>query len=175
MADISMQFHATEDELVPLVREFVGETGVSVCAIKCRPFEVTAVKQEVLEAVLKSPDVPRVAFTITHPELGAKGMMQFLDQNPGALLLDIGKETDAGLQESGLTARTDDQATLVIWRKLSKRVMAATRTGVTAVNPQTGATAALKGHRFSEGAKLRERAGVQMLPVAGTTRLRFAG
>jgi hypothetical protein len=88
-------------------------------------------------------------------------------------LLDIGRKVDAGLQESGLSARTSDNATLGVWRKLSRQIVASTRTGVIAVNPQSGATAPLRSHRFSNGAKTLERAGVPILPVAGTARLRF--
>ncbi len=173
MSDISIQFHATPDELLLLVQDFVQDARIFVSAIKYEPFKVIPVENQALVLVLHQTDVERLAFTIKRPVLRGNGMMGFLDRNPSALLLDIGRRVDAGLQESGITARTSDKAVLGIWRKLSRRIIAATRTGVTAVNPQTGATAPVRSHRFSDGAKALERAGVPMLPVAGTARLRF--
>jgi hypothetical protein len=173
MADISIQFHATLDEIVPLLRSFVDETDVSLCAIKYSPFQAIPMEKPDLEAILQRSDVPQVAFTLARPFLPANGMMHFLDQNPAALLLDVGRKVEAGLQESCLSARTSDKTTLAVWRRLSRRVIAATRTGVIAVNPKTGETAPLRSHRFSNGAKALERAGVPILPVAGTARLRF--
>jgi hypothetical protein len=173
MADLSIQFHALPDEIVPLVCSFVDEVHVSVSAIKYQPFVVTPINTADLSIVLRDVEVRRVAFTLVSPALPARGMNEFLDRNPDAMLLDVGKVLDAGLQESWLTARTRDASTLGIWRKLSKRVLAATATGAIAVNPKTGATAPAKGHRFSTGAKAMDRAGVPMLPAAGTARFRF--
>jgi hypothetical protein len=173
MADLSIQFHALPDEIIPLVCSFLDEVQACVSAIKYRPFLVTAVDRAKLSTVLGNVKVDRVAFTLASPALPARGMLEFLDRNPDALVLDVGKVLDIGLQESWLTARTHDAATLSAWRKLSKRVLAATATGAIAVNPQTGATAPARGHRFSTGAKAMDRAGVPMLPAAGTARFRF--
>jgi len=105
--------------------------------------------------------------------LEAKVMSAILDQNPGALSLDLGRRTDVGLEESWLTSRTDNPTLLASWRKFLKQVRSLTRAGAIALNPQTGAISRLKDHRYSVGAKLLESQGVPMLPAAGTARLHF--
>ncbi len=173
MADLSLQFHCLPDEVIPLVFSFVEEVQANVVAIRFHPFEVRLVSKDDLAGVLRDPDVRRVAFTVNTPNLSASTMNTFLDHNPGTLLLDVGRRQDVGLKESWLTSRTDDAVTLANWRKLAKKIRSLTTVGAVAVNPQTGATAKLKDHRFSAGAKALEREGVPILPAAGSARLRF--
>lgn len=173
MADISLQFHCLPDELILSVSSFVNEVRAHTVAIRFQPFEAVLIAASDLSRALQAPDVRRIVFTADSPVLGATAMNAFLDQNPGALLLDLGRQTDAGLKESWLASRTDNPVLLASWRKLVKQVRSLTRAGAIAVNPQTGATSRLKDHRYSAGAKLLESQGIAMLPAAGTARLRF--
>ena len=173
MADISVQFHCLPDELILPVFSFVNEVRAHVVAIRLQPFDAVLVAASDLSKALHDPAVRRIVFTAESPVLGAKAMSAFLDQNPGALMLDLGRRIDAGLKESWLTSRTDNPVLLASWRKLLKQVRFLTRAGAIALNPQTGATSRLKDHRYSVGAKLLESQGVPMLPAAGTARLHF--
>jgi hypothetical protein len=141
--------------------------------VKFPPFEACQVDREAIETAFTDDSVERIFLTLRPPVLPAIGMNDFLSRNPDALILDIGRQSESGLKESWLSARTDNKEAISTWRRLAKKLRAMTRTGVTAVNPKTGATARLKDHRFSEGAKLLESEGFPMLPVAGSARLRF--
>jgi hypothetical protein len=173
MTDLSTQFHAVLDELMALVSTFVHENSIYITAIRFPPFRAFQVDKANVESLFLDNSIERIALTLRPPTLPASGMNDFLDHNGDALILDIGRQSDAGLKESWLTARTNDANALRTWRTLAKRLRAMTKTGVVAVNPQTGATTRLREHRFSEGAKSLEAAGVPMLPVAGSARLRF--
>jgi hypothetical protein len=172
MADLSLQFHILPEEIIPLVCSFVEEVQAHVIAIRFHPFDVRLFDKENLAAVFGHPDVRRIAFTMKAPTLSGHTMNTFLDDNPGTMLLDIGRRQDVGFEESWLSSRTDDAATLATFRKLAKKIRSVTITGVVAINSQTGATAKLRDHRFSPGAKALEREGVPILTVTGV-RLRF--
>jgi hypothetical protein len=173
MGDISLQFHATPEEILPQLVAFLDQRAIDITAIKFPPFEARQVDKQDLTSIFQDASVRRVALTLSAPKLPVNSMNAFLDQNAGALILDLGRRDEAGLNESWLTTRTQDRNALTIWRVFAKRLRLITRTGVVAINPQTGASVKLSEHRFSEGAKTLEREGVPMLPVAGTSRLRF--
>jgi len=175
MADISIQFHALPKEIMPVFRSFVENAGAHVVSINFHPFQAVEVAPSTLGAVFEDPSVRRLAVTLQSPILPVRGMNEFLDNNPGALLLEVGRRSAEGLNESWLTARAEDAGTLTEWRNFAKLLRAMTRAGAVAVNPETGETGELKNHRFSPGAQALEREGVPMLPAAGTSRLRFKG
>jgi hypothetical protein len=173
VTDISLQFHATPEELLPLVRAYLVEEGDQASAARYPPFGAALVDRAELDSVFADPSVGRIIMTAYTPELAVGGMMEFLDRNPSALQLHLGRNSPAGLEESWLTGRTDDKERLQTWKKLLSKIRAITRTGVVAFDPATGATAAVKAHRFSDGAKALEREGVPILTAAGKPRLKF--
>ena len=105
MVGFSLQFHCLPEEIIPLVCSFVEEVQAHVMAIRFHPFEVRMVGKDDLAGVFGDPDVRRIAFTVKAPTVSAETMNTFLDRNPGALLLDIGRRQDVGLKESWLRAR----------------------------------------------------------------------
>jgi len=72
-----------------------------------------------------------------------------------------------GLRESWLSARTANTTAIATWKKIAKRLKSMTVQGATAINPDTKTTGPAKGHRFSEGARTLEAAGVPMLTITG--------
>jgi hypothetical protein len=174
MADLSIQFHALPEEILPLLASLAEESQAFIMALTFSPFCVERAEPSMLASLLESPRIDRIAFTCGAPVLAVRGMNDFLDKNSDVLLVDIGRLGDSGLRESWVTARTADSASMRRWRHFARRIRAITRTGVAAVNAQTGAMANLREHRFSAGAKELERSGVPMLPAAGTSRLKFA-
>jgi hypothetical protein len=171
MTDISLQFHALPEEVLPPFRRFVEDAHGHVVAIRFNPFEASLAEPAELEQLFADSSIRRLAVTLRPPDLSANGMNQFLDHNPGALLLEIGRSTPDGLRESWLTARTDDADTLSKWRGLLKKLRSLTKAGAMAVNPETGARAKMRSHRFTAGAKALERNGTPILPAAGGARI----
>jgi hypothetical protein len=173
MSDLSIQFHALPGEIAAVLLPFVAQSGARLTLLRTAPFESFRVEPSMLESALQDVSVNRVVLTLTDPVLTQAGPNDFFERNASALVWEIGRRNDQGLQESWLWARTDDKHVLQIWRSFAKQLRAVTRKGVIAVNPKTGATGRLKEHRFTDGAKSLEREGVPMLPAAGTSRLRF--
>ena len=144
-------------------------------ALRFHPFEATPTDASMLSEVFHDVTVRRIAITLEPPVLAGGGLNEFLDRNSSALLLDIGRQTVEGLRESWLTAKTQAPGLYSKWKEFADRLRSITKLGTVAINPQTGASVSLKGHRFSPGAKKLESEGVPMLPVAGTSQLRFEG
>ncbi|MEO1173980.1 MAG: hypothetical protein AAFX94_18330 [Myxococcota bacterium] len=167
MADILVQFHALVDELNGFVRDALEEVPASVTAFRFWPFEAVRVEVDDVEAMLRDHHVREIAFTLDPPKLPVKNSNEFLDLNPSALRLDIGRLSEHGLHESCLSARTTDRRSLEAWRKFARRLRKTTKAGAVAVNPVTGATAMARNHRYTAGAKALSDKGVEIKPIGG--------
>lgn len=172
MADILIQFHALPEELEPLIRE-AFEGGLHAVAFYAHPAPATQLTAERVAAALRDATLRSIAFTVEHP-MGLGGTTaSFVAKHSDALTLDVGHRSERGLHESCLSARTGSETALKHWKRIARRLRAVTEAGATAVNPRTGATVAIPGHRFTAAAKALDQEGVPILPVAGTARLHF--
>ncbi len=174
MADISVQFHALPEEVLPEVARFVGQSGAHLASLKIHPFEAALLTTTSFDEVVSDPAVLRVALTTDPPRLDVKGLGDFAERNEGALIWEIGRRTAGGLAESWLAARAKDGRGLAPWQPLVKALRAITKAGATAIDPKTGARARLRNHRHTQGARALDAAGVPILPAAGSARLTFA-
>ncbi len=173
MTDILLQFHIVPEELLSLVSRFIKQDGAGLLKVSYPPFQAAEVVPATMAEELRDAAVCSVALTDGRPTLPASGMLGLLASNPGALVIDIGRVTSKGLTESALSARTDNVRLLARWRRIANELRKITRTGVTAVNPDTGATAPARNHRFSVGAKALEQQGVPMIALGNGVLLRF--
>jgi hypothetical protein len=168
MADISIQFHALPEEQRDFVKQCVSDFGLHIIAITYSSYEAVEVDSAALTDVfLAASPVRELAFTLRQPNLPAKGNMEFWDKNPDVLRLQIGRRSEKGVEESHLSARTENAAALAVWKKIAKRLKAMTEKGALAVQPRTGATGPARGHRYTLGAKALEATGVPMLTITG--------
>lgn len=168
MADILIQFHALIDELVAFVRTALAEVPAYVTAFRFEPFEAVTVEADAIEGAIRDSTVRELAFTIQAPKLPVSTTYEFLQRNPSALRLDIGRLSEGGLGESCLSARTTDEEALAAWKKLARRLRKTTLAGAVATNPATGATTRLGSHRYTAGAKALSDRGVTIRPVGGS-------
>lgn len=168
MADISIQFHATPDELLAFAKQAVADFGLHVVAMRFFPFEAVEVDRGRLDSLfVDASPFRRLAFSLGVPVLPVEHELDFADKNPDHLRLDVGRRETSGLRESWLTARTDNPEALAAWKKVAKRLRDTTTKGATATNPRTGATGPARGHRFTAGARTLEAGGVPMLTNTG--------
>ena len=52
-------------------------------------------------------------------------------------------------------------------KKMASKLKRITKAGVIGINPDSGAEAPFRTHRFTEGARLLEKSGIKILPIAG--------
>jgi hypothetical protein len=173
MTDILIQFHALPEELRPLIHWSMEELGVHITAFRFWPFQAVEVRLDTLDAPLLDPSIRELALTLEAPTLSIANMNAFLDLHPAALRLDIGRRSEKGLAESCLSCRTWDARSLEVWKKIARKLRGITKAGAIATNPDTGATARSRNHRYTVGAKALDDAGVPIMPVAGGNVLHF--
>jgi hypothetical protein len=168
MADISVQFHALPEELLSFTKRCVKDFNLHVVAMKFFPFDFVEVPFDKLDEIF-SPLSPyqELGFTLQKANLPVKSNTNYYDKNPGALRLDIRRPGDKGLEQTWLTARTDNQEALGIWKKISKRLKEITESGVVAINPDSGATSFMRSFRYTQGAKNLELSGTPMTSLGG--------
>lgn len=173
MADVLVQFHSTVEELSVFLSRVIADVPVHVTAFRFSPFRAESVDAASLDATIRDASVSRLVLTLETPAIAARTEGEFLDKNPGSLVIEIGRLSADGLRESCLSARTEDEEAIRTWREVAGKLRKSTRAGAVAVNPMTGATSFLRNHRFTAGAKALDEHGVVIRPVAGSAVLRL--
>lgn len=173
MADIIIQFHATTDEIEDLVTHAVRTESLFVTARWHWPFRAILISESTVSEALRDPTMDDFVFTTREPALRGKTSLKFLDDNPGALLLDIGRLTEGGLKESCLSSKAATEQDIVIWRRIARQLRKQTMAGVTGFDPISGASSFYRAHRYTEGAKKLSNQGIRIRSLGGRIELRL--
>lgn len=175
MAKISVQLHGTTEELVGFASQTAKEDGVQIVAVRLIPDFMLEriVDLDDEEFAARSENIDMILFCNSQPDLSAENTRELMDRNPDGMMLRIGRMKDNELRGSVLSARTDNEASLGVWREIAKKLRAITSAGAWVVNPNTGARTYSKKHRYTEGAKCLEAGGTRMKPVAGWNTYNF--
>jgi hypothetical protein len=173
MADIIIQFHATTDEIEGLVMHVVRTESLFVTARWHWPFRAILISESAVSEVLRDPTMDDLVFTTQQPALSGKTSLKFLDDNPGALLLDIGRLTKDGLKESCLSCKSAKEQDVVIWRRVASQLRKKTMAGVTGFDPVSGASSFYRAHRYTEGAKELSTQGIRIRSLGNRIELRL--
>jgi hypothetical protein len=160
MSSFSIQFHAKLEELAALVETWRNHCGAYATAITFAPFSAEALAEGDANDRLLAPVIRRIMFTERPPKLGATSSGLLLDQNAGALLLDIGRLSPRGLAESRLHTMQANPT----WKRMARLLRERTHAGAVGVHDQTGARAFYRDHRYSDGARSLFESGVVMRP-----------
>ncbi len=168
MSKISFQFHSMPEELPWLIEQICKDGDISAFAIPKGRAQVEAISSSRKEYAIESSNL--IAFIIDSPRgQHSKISTDFMAANSNALFLEVGSLTKSGLQESWIYAMTGDADAMRRWRSIAKRLRSQMVSGISAKDPDTGAVAPLKNHRFTDGARDAALRGVRMLPVAGNS------
>jgi hypothetical protein len=162
-----VQFYALPEEVLRFLLRQIDDFSLHVATIRHFPYEVVKIDKAALGGAFADPSVWGLMLTVDLPKIPATGRNDLLDNNPDALLLDIGRRSEKGLTESWMTVRASAPEAVAVWSKVVRRLKAMTRVGATAINPKTGATARARNQRYTDGAKALNDEGVTMLPMAG--------
>lgn len=160
MASLIVQFHATIDELAQFTSALLADSAIEALAVRYRPFEVTTVSREDAKVILFDPRVLRLIFTRGPGNPTSTGNLDLLDANPGALVLDVGREGATGMSESCLKASVGR----AVWKRALAELNRLTTAGVVGVHEETGASAVYRAHRLSPGAVKLSTSGVALRP-----------
>lgn len=174
MEKLSLQFHATRPELLPLLVEFAKTRELVRTLLGGSP-PSTIPWDGTLRALSNYQELPlTVAYTLVPQNPCTKPTnFDFVRHNPASVLIELGRFTPAGLTESWLATKTEDERILNKERLLKKNIYLITRTGASTENASTGARTPRPNLRFTPGAIAAYKDGVRILPVAGTSIIRL--
>ena len=160
---IMMQFHAMPEEIVDYVKATSAKLNLAMTLMSFRPFALREITGElsVDDFLLDDADI---CMMLTHgkPNLSVNSAQQFYQLNPGAMSLNIGRLSEKGLQESGLSFVSQDQDKIAIAKAVAATLKQITKAGVVAVNPRSGAEAQFCAHRYTDGAKIEYEQGIKI-------------
>lgn len=167
----SIQFHGTTDEIIAFAEKWMAEFAIGAIAVRFPPFSASLVQRANIGSAIACPEVRRIIFTEDPPAVLASNENQLLDENAGAMVLDIGRLDSRGLFESCLSTAGASRTWGMAAQQLKKNTMA----GAVAVNPKTGASARFRAHRYTIGAKDLAATGTPIRPIAGTALFKLEG
>jgi hypothetical protein len=171
MNKLSVQLHSMPDEVGGLLADLLGDPLVSVTIAKGAPLQFAQCDKQLQVAI--PTGCKAVLFTLAEPTLGMSSLNEFRKLNPDALVFEIGQLKGKELEESWMSAMTDNQIAMRRWKQAAKQLRSATLTGAVAVNPGNGACAPMKGHRHTRAAQESFAKGIAMLPAAGNSVIRL--
>jgi hypothetical protein len=150
---LSLQFHALPDETVSMLADVISDPNVHILEFEDNKSEFRILRNDVQDIRSKADRISTLVFLLGRPTALANSVYEFVGLNPGAMSVSIGHVSGRELAESWLAARTDNEATMKRWRRTASYLRKCMRSGATAENPKTGATADARGHYFSVGAE----------------------
>lgn len=164
-----VQLHVAPAELAQFIGDVAKDFDLHVVLLRFSPsfsYELVPNPLELAEVMdLKAGH--EVVLFVNKPELVGNNQLQFYDHNPAFISFDFGRWLPQGLRQSSMGYKTDDEATIVIGKEITKRLKKISKLGVLISNPTTGVSAISKTYRYTTGALALEKSGVQMLPIGG--------
>ena len=154
----SIQFHATPDEQCEYVTQWLSQYALSCAAITFPPFSATVIDSAKVRNAVEG-GARRIVLSERELLLDVNGSNELIDENPGLLILELGLLVQNGLEESHLS--TTDATP--VWQAIARSVRKSTKAGAIAVNESTGATAQIRSHRYTDGARALWESGTKML------------
>ncbi len=176
MKSIGLQFFANSEEILSMLIEAIKELDLHFVVMILKPFKLSEVSIDDLQKITDETDSQnRIRISMKHSkfEINCGKKTEFLDNNPSACHLDIGRFYDNSLEESFFSIKTEDENGMKIAKEIAKRIKKMTNVGGTAISPTTGEKSYYKNIMYTRGAAEMLRNGIKMKPVAGNTFIVF--
>ncbi|GIF25588.1 hypothetical protein BJ973_003866 [Actinoplanes tereljensis] len=165
MAVLSLQFHADRGEIAQLAGRWVNQLGLWLAAEELGPvYRSSLLAAGHIDGELRLPgSVHRLLLSFEEIDLDGSGPFGLVGRNPDALTILLGGQSTSELGLSILQANTDDQRSLLAWRRIRRSMTTSFRHGARVVNSWTGARGTVRDHYFSPAAKTLYDSGVRMI------------
>lgn len=167
MKKIMIQFHATIEEIVEFINMVSKELGLKVSVMILKPFAIKEINDSISLGDIDLDKMIRVIFSKNNLNLRAISPNVFYDLNPDVINLDIGQLKLGGLEESALSFMSNNSDQIAIANKVASKLKKMTKSGVIAVNPETGDESMVKSNRYTAGAKEMYLNGIKILATGG--------
>lgn len=171
MAKINLQFHATQEEIIELIKRSLNSFNLYMISIKIFPtfqWELISINefQDKLSIINESE---MIFLRTSKPDVLPNEYMKFLNENKNSLVFSIGKQNDNILKESSIGTIAEDIETLKIWKRIINEFKKNMLRGAWVINPKNGTKGFYKNHYYTTMAQKAFKEGVRIEPIAGWT------
>jgi len=149
---VSVQFHMMPAEVAGLFGHVASKAGVCTSWWR-RPVKRLAIVDDWGRSSLEFRGGDAVLFKLGAWEESEADLVTVCQRNEDALVVEIGALSREGLHESWMHSMSMDEEVLRVWRSVAARLRRQTRAGGIAVNERTKARGAVRGRRFTDGAR----------------------
>lgn len=169
MAKINLQFHATQDEIIEVIKNSVTEYGLFLVSSQLFPeFTCELINIEEFDEKVSILKNSRMIFLYNYkPDTSIKNYMNFLETNKEFLLFDISNQDKNTLRESSIGTITYDTETLKIWKNIIGKFKRNLIKGAWIVWHMTGTKRYEKNHYYTISAKRAFEDGIKIVPFSG--------
>jgi len=170
---LSISLFATRDELEGWVAAQAKRLPLHFALVRHRPtFELVPLPAwgRFLDADRERP-AAEVWMDLQPIDIDGRGHLACCDRNPHRLSLHLPERRPEGLREGSLGTISTDETRLRAWRSVVRFVRERTTGGMWAVNARTRARGFYKHLRYSPAVAALHRQGLDLLPLAGDSRV----
>lgn len=169
MTGVSLQFHATNSEIVAMAAGWTREFSLHAALGMLFGDHAVAVEDGDFNEALQAVPVPDFVILGTGPLRLPKGadLYQLTGMNSNILVLQPGAQRENGLSESVMAGVGDDPQATGLWRRLVNRARRSMHAGAVITDPSRGRLTRYPSHRFTDGALRLQESGVSMRGPAG--------
>ncbi len=176
MTSMVVQFHATPEEILEFIKSVTLDLRLTLTLVRFKPFFLKELESREIQRLndLSSADLG-VSYLLSQQPLNleANSKNMTLELNPGCVIVEVGKMTEFALHESCLSFVSEDHEEIGTAKKVTSRLKKITRAGVDVVNSESGATGRIRSHRYSEGARIKCKEGLKLIPLSGSNYIRI--
>jgi hypothetical protein len=169
MAKLNLQFHATQQEIIELIKKSLNMFSLYMISIHLFPtFQQELISVNEFEDKLSMIKECEMIFLRTSkPGELQEDYMKFLDDNKNSLVFSIGEQNDKILKESSIGTIAEDVESLKVWKKIINEFKKNMLKGAWVVDLQNGSKEFYKNYFYTQLAKKEFENGVEILPIAG--------
>lgn len=173
MKKITIQFHATFDEVSCYASDMATRFNLFATLVKRNPFSIHTLQKE--SDFFETSNESRLAIFLTQksPNINANSFIEFRNAHSGSVNIEVGLVTPQGLKESFFSFMSEDEGEIKIASTLARELKKRTKSAPISFNIVTGAESIARTHRYTQGAKNLYDNGVSILHLASKIQFRL--
>jgi hypothetical protein len=161
---ITFQFHATRSEIYAFITSWAEEHKLNVVGELFFPeYRALLLPADGLASVLPKFEFSRISLHLDRPEVSVDTALAFVDANPDALSVLIGRVRDGMIFESILGATTSNAEAGKLWRRLRRAAKESMSKGSWVENKLSNARSRDDSHAYTQGVRNLQDHGMEIM------------
>lgn len=166
----TIQFHCLPKEIARFVNDCILEFNLhSFIISKDINFKQGKIERVVIidEAIAMANSIQSIYLLATLPSMKISSERDLIRQCLDFICIQLGRMSNDSLSESIMQVVSDNPKIVNLWKGVINKLKKATHCGAWVTNPNTHSRCFMKNHRYFDGAKDLQQAGIKMIPIVG--------